>query len=106
MGRSVRDKISELRATCRGLRVPQILALRRMALADPETLRRAPAAELDAFFADILGVELRDFTYEALERIAARDYAPLLPPGPPALREEDRGLLRRLSHPLLGNHSG
>ncbi len=106
MGGCVRNKVAELRATCRGLRVPQILALRRLALADPETLRWVPAAELDAFFTEILGIELRDFTYESLERIAERNYAPLLPPGPPAAREEDLGLLRRLSHPLLGNHPG
>ncbi len=100
----LQGKIAELRATCRGLKVPQILALRRMTLADPATLRRASRAELDAFFAQVLDEELEEFSFESLDLIARRGFAPLLPPGPEPARDEDRRLIDHLSRRFLGNH--
>jgi hypothetical protein len=104
-GPKLHGKIAELRAACRGLKVPQILALRRMAMADPATLRRASAAEIDAFFTQVLDEELEEFSFESLELIAERAYAPLLPPGPEPARAEDRRLIERLSQRFL-NHRG
>ena len=100
----LQGKVAELRAACRGLTVAQTLALRRMTLADPETLRRASAADLEAFFTQILDGELEDFSFESLDLIMRRGFAPLLPPGPEPTRAEERRLLERLSHRFLGNH--
>ncbi len=103
-GAKLQGRIAELRAACRGLKVPQILALRRMTMADPETLRRASAAELDAFFTQVLDEELEEYSFETLDLMVRRGYAPLLPPGPEPARAEDRRLLERLSQRFLGNH--
>ena len=98
---NVRTKIAELEKICVGLDVPQLLALRRMTLADPRFQDRHYVADLNDFFTVQLLVRLENYSYEKLEEIAPTGFGDLLPPGSEAARTEDTALLGNLTRHLL-----
>jgi len=89
-------KVTELAAVCRHLDVPRILVLRRMTLADPESLKWATAQQLEAVFSVILTDVVKAKSFEGLVEVANNQYEDWLPPGTPETRDQDRWLLHDL----------
>ena len=94
-------KVTELAAVCRNLDVPHILVLRRMTLADPESLKWATAQQLEAIFTVILTDCIKNKSFEGLEDSARLDYAPWIPDGTPETKEQDHWILHDLCKPML-----
>ena len=99
---NVRAKITELESICEGLGVPQVLALRRITLADPKFKDHNRKADLDDFFTIRLLALIEDYSYEKLEEMAPNGFAPILPPGDDTARAEDRALVQHLTRHLFG----
>jgi transglutaminase-like putative cysteine protease/CheY-like chemotaxis protein len=66
---NVRAKIKELEVVCEGLDIPNILALRRITLADPQCKDNQRFADLDDFFTIQLLKRIDHISYERLEEI-------------------------------------
>ncbi len=98
----VRAKILELEGICEGLNVPQVLALRRITLADPQFRDRHCATDLDDFFTIQLLSRIEDYSYEKLEEMAPDGFSPLLPPGSEAEVTKDRETIFHLTRHLFG----
>ena len=98
---NVRAKITELAEVCHGLNVPQVLALRRLTLADPRFHHRAAATDLDDFFTGALRLLIDEYSFEGLQELAPGGFAPLLPPGSDHEQAEDRLLLQALTRHLF-----
>lgn len=94
-------KVSNLINATRHLEVSQILLLRRLTMADPESLKWASIRELDVVFAVILGKALERLGIAALHDARAKNFAPLLPLDA-AHRDEDLRVLAAVCEPLLG----
>ncbi len=94
-------KVTELAAVCRHLDVPRILVLRRMTLADPESLKWATAQQLDAVFNVILTDIIKGLSFEGLEQVSDEHYEAWLPPVSEDIRDQDRWLLHDLCKPFL-----
>jgi CheY-like chemotaxis protein len=101
-GSNVRTKIKELITICEGLGVPQVLALRRITLCDPNFAEPSKAADLSDFFTIQLLARIEDYSYEKLEEMAPNGFAPLLPPGTEIDKAEDRAIIENLTHHLFG----
>ena len=98
---NVRAKIARLEAICVGLDVPQLLALRRLTLADPRFQDRQYVADLNDFFTVQLSMRLENYSFEKLEEVAPSGFGPLLPPGNADELAADRDLLSHLTRHLL-----
>jgi hypothetical protein len=87
------SKVAELLAITSGLKVPQILMLRRMTASDPDTQSWANERELGALFDTILDRAIAAIDVEELGAAADQHFDGLLPPGPDDARDKDRWLL-------------
>ena len=94
-------KVSNLINATRHLDVSQILLLRRLTMADPESLKWASIRELDVVFAVILGKAMERMGPDALRDARDKAYEPLLPHDP-THREEDLRALNAVVEPLFG----
>lgn len=100
MNKKFESKVAELVAVTSHLDVAQILGLRRLTLADPESRKWANEKQLTVVFDVILAKWLECQGKDRLYQARAAGFAPLLPPGFEGL-EENRAVLSRLITPLL-----
>lgn len=103
MNKSFEAKVTELVSITRHLDVPQILTLRRMTIADPESLKWANEKQLNVVFDVVLAKVLEIMGKERLFHARAAGYSPLLPPGFEGL-EENRAVLARIIDPMLAGY--
>ena len=103
MNKTFEAKVSELVSVTRHLDVPQILTLRRMTMADPESLKWANEKQLNVVFDVVLAKVLECMGKERVYHARAAGYSPLLPPGFEGL-EENRTVLARIAEPMLAGY--
>lgn len=103
MNKAFEAKVSELVSVTRHLDVAQILTLRRMTLADPESLKWANEKQLNVVFDVVLSKVLECMGKERAFLARASGYSPLLPPGFEGL-EENRAVLSRIIEPMLAGY--
>ncbi len=96
-------KVGNLIAATRHLEIPQILLLRRMTMADPESLRWATERQLQVVFAVIIAKAIERIGLDRLREARDQGFAPMLPPGGAAARDEDRRVLGEVATQMLGN---
>lgn len=96
-------KVTNLIAATRHLDIPQILLLRRMTMADPESRRWASERQLQVVFSVIVAKAIERTGLDRLREARDKGFAPLLPPGSPAARDEDVGVLTEVATQMLGN---
>jgi hypothetical protein len=94
-------KVSNLINATRHLEVPQILLLRRLTMADPESLKWANIRELDVVFSVILGKAVERLGGESLRQARDKNFETLLPQDVNH-RDEDLRVLTAVATPLLG----
>lgn len=94
-------KVSNLINATRHLEPSQILLLRRLTMADPESLKWASLRELDVVFAVILGKCLERVGTVKLREARDQNFEPMLPLDA-AHRDEDLRVLTAVVEPLLG----
>lgn len=99
------SKVAELLAVTAGLKVPQILMLRRMTSSDPDTQSWANDRELGVVFDTILDRAVAAMDVDELGAAADQHFDGLLPPGPDDARDKDRWLLFDLTKKYLVNRS-
>lgn len=99
------SKVAELLAITSGLKVPQILLLRRMTASDPDTQSWANERELGVVFDTILDRAIAAIDVEELGAAADQHFDGLLPPGPDDARDKDRWLLFDVTKKYLVNRS-
>ncbi|MBI3445066.1 MAG: hypothetical protein HY055_06840 [Magnetospirillum sp.] len=87
------SKVAELLAVTAGLKVPQILMLRRMTASDPDTKSWANDRELGVVFDTILDRAVAAIEVEELGAAADLQFNALLPPGDEEVRDKERWLL-------------
>lgn len=95
-------KVANLIAATRHLEIAQILLLRRLTLADPETRRWATEKQLNVVFTVIIAKAIERVGVEVLKEARARNYDGLLPKGTPQTREEDTTILAEVAAQMLG----
>jgi hypothetical protein len=95
-------KVAELIAVTKGLNVAQTLMLRRMTLADPESLKWATERELKVVFDVILDTAMGAMEVADLGAAADQHFEMLLPPGSEDDRDQERWMLFDLSKKFLG----
>lgn len=94
-------KVTSLVETTRNLSIPQILMLRRLTMADPESLRWSTQRQLQVVFDVILGKAVERQDRANLNAARDQNLEPLLPPI--ATRaDEDRQVLADLLNRMLG----
>ncbi|HLO76504.1 MAG TPA: hypothetical protein VK196_08615, partial [Magnetospirillum sp.] len=96
-------KVTNLIGATRHLDIPQILLLRRMTLADPESRRWASERQLQVVFSVIVAKAIERTGIDRLRDARDKGFAPMLPPGNAAAREEDVGVLSEVATKMLGN---
>ena len=96
------SKVAGLIAATRTLDVPRILMLRRITLADPEARRWATEKQLGVVFSVILTKAAERLGADALRAARDKGFDPLLPPGAPPQRDEDRRLLADIVTQIAG----
>lgn len=96
-------KVSNLIAATRHLQVPQILLLRRLTMADPESRKWASDRQLTVVFNVILAKALERIGIDAVRDARQKDFQPLLNGSTGAARDEDFALLSEIAQPMLGN---
>lgn len=94
-------KVSNLINATRHLDVSQILLLRRLTMADPESLKWASIRELDVVFAVILGKAMERVGLDVVRESRDKGFEPMLPHDPNH-RDEDLRVLNAVTEPLLG----
>jgi len=99
------SKVAELLAVTAGLKVPQILMLRRMTASDPDTQSWANDRELGVVFDTILDRAVAAMDVDELGAAADQHFDGLLPPGPDDARDKDRWLLFDITKKYLINRS-
>jgi hypothetical protein len=99
------SKVAELLAITSGLKVPQILMLRRMTASDPDTKSWANDRELGVVFDTILDRAIAAIDVEELGAAADQHFDGLLPPGPEEARDKERWLLFDVTKKYLANRS-
>lgn len=95
------SKVADLVAVTQRLDVTRILLLRRLTLADPQSLKWASARQLDLIFNVILGKALERTDAAEVVAASAQQFAPLLPPGPEEQMDQERWLLFDLTRPIV-----
>lgn len=96
-------KVANLIAATRHLEVPQILLLRRMTMADPESLRWANERQLQVVFSVIVAKAIERIGLDRLRDARDKGFIPMLPPGTGAARDEDLRVLSEVATQMLGN---
>lgn len=96
------SKVAELLAVTAGLKVPQILMLRRMTAQDPDTKNWANDRELGVVFDTILDRAVAGMVPEELFAAADEHFEGLLPPGPDDARGKERWLLFDVAKKHMG----
>ncbi|NFV80164.1 hypothetical protein [Magnetospirillum aberrantis] len=96
-------KVANLIAATRHLDVPQILLLRRMTMADPESRRWATMRQLQVVFSVIVAKAIERIGLDRLREARDKDFAPLLPPASGIAREDDLKVLTDVAAQMLGN---
>jgi hypothetical protein len=95
-------KVANLIAATRHLDVAQILLLRRLTMADPESRRWASERQLSVVFSVIVTKAIERLGLERLRDARDKGFAPLLPPGPDAVRADDIQVLNEVAAQMLG----
>lgn len=95
-------KVANLIAATRHLEIPQILVLRRLTMADPETRRWANEKQLAVVFTVILTKAIERVGLDKLRDARARNFEPMLPSGPAESREADAIVLADIAQQILG----
>jgi hypothetical protein len=96
-------KVTNLIAATRHLDIPQILLLRRLTMADPESRRWASERQLVLIFSVIVGKAIERVGIDRLREARDQDFQPMLPPADEAGRAEDLAVLTELATKMLGN---
>ena len=94
-------KVTELAAVCRELDMPHILLVRRMTLADPESLKWATPQQLEGVFTVILTDHIAALDLDTVVAASDDHFDPWLPQASADIRDQDRWLLHDLCKPLL-----
>lgn len=94
-------KVSNLINATRHLSVAQILLLRRLTMADPESLKWANIRQLEVVFSVILTKAAERLGIAPLREAREQNFEPLLP-SDLAHRDEDLKVLQAVAEPLLG----
>lgn len=98
-------KVANLVAVTQRLDVPRILQVRRLTLADPQSLKWASARQLDLIFNVILGKALERTDRAEIVAASTQHFDPMLPPGPEEQVDKERWLLFDLAKPMLSGAS-
>lgn len=101
MDKGFENKIVGLLSLTRGLDIPHLLLLRRMTMADEESLHWASPRQLHLIFNVIVQKTLEALLPATLIDAQRDDFEPLLPSEGKAEREAERSLLAELSAPIL-----
>lgn len=96
-------KVGNLIAATKHLQIPQILLLRRLTLADPESRRWATERQLQVVFSVIVAKAIERLGLDRLREARENDFAAMLPPGSPEARAEDMQVLAEVASQMLGN---
>lgn len=96
-------KVANLIAATRQLEVPQILLLRRLTMADPESRRWASERQLGVVFSVIIAKAVERMGLDRLREARDKNFATLLPPAPAAERADDLQVLNDVAMQMLGN---
>ena len=95
-------KVTELAGVCKALDIPRIMLVRRMTLADPESLKWATQLQLEGVFTVILTDMIQSMDVDKVIDASFDQFRSWLPPGLPADQlEQDRKLLDALCKPLV-----
>lgn len=95
-------KVANLIAATRHLEIAQILLLRRLTLADPESRKWASLKQLEVVFSVILSKAIERFGLDVLKTARDADFAPLLPKANAEARAEDLRILGEIANQMLG----
>ncbi len=95
-------KVTNLIAATRRLDIPQILMLRRLTLADPESRKWATERQLQLVFNVILGKACERTAPERLREARDQGFAPLVPAGSDENRAQDVAVLSAIVSEALG----
>lgn len=96
-------KVANLIAATRHLEVAQILVLRRLTMADPESRRWSSERQLQVVFSVIVAKAMERLGLDRLRDARDSDFTPLLPPASAANREDDLRVLTEVAAQMLGN---
>lgn len=96
-------KVANLIAATRSLNVSQILLLRRLTMADPESRRWASERQLHVVFSVIIAKAIERTGLERLREARDKGFAPLLPAGSATAQAEDIQVLNEVASQMLGN---
>lgn len=96
-------KVSNLIAATQHLDVPQILLLRRLTMADPESRRWSSERQLQVVFSVIVAKAIERAGIERLRIAREKGFVPMLPPATGAARDEDIRVLSEVATQMLGN---
>jgi len=95
------NKVADLVAVTQQLDVLRIVMLRRLTLADPQTLKWASVRQLDLIFNVILSKALERADAAQVVAASEKHFDPFLPPGPEDQQDKERWLLFDLAKPIL-----
>lgn len=95
------SKIADLVSVTQRLEVAQILAIRRITLTDPETLKWATPRQLEVIFNVILEKAMSRYGAEAVAAAAQGQFETMLPPGNDPRRDQERWILFDIARPLM-----
>ncbi|OJX79350.1 hypothetical protein [Magnetospirillum sp. 64-120] len=95
------NKVADLVAVTQQLDVMRIVMLRRLTLADPQSLKWASARQLDLIFTVILSKALERTDPAQVVAASNQHFDPFLPPGPEEQQDKERWLLFDLAKPIL-----
>lgn len=95
------SKVADLVAVTQQLDVTRIVMLRRLTLADPQSLKWASARQLDLIFNVILSKALERTNPAQVIAASEQHFDPFLPPGPDDQQDKERWLLFDLAKPIL-----
>lgn len=98
-------KVANLVAVTQKLDVQRILQVRRLTMADPQTLKWANARQLDLVFNVILAKALERTDMAEILAASTQHFDPMLPPGPEDQVDKERWLLFDLAKPILSGAS-
>lgn len=96
-------KVANLIAATRHLEVAQIMLLRRLTMADPESRRWASERQLTVVFSVIIAKAIERVGLDRLRDARAKNFAPMLPTGSDAQRQQDFLVLSEVATQMLGN---
>lgn len=96
-------KVTNLIEATRHLQIPQILMLRRLTMADPESRRWASERQLNVVFNVIVAKAAERLGLDQLREARERNFEGLATASDPAARDEDVALLADIATQMLGH---